>query len=99
MLKNIWWSSGLDIFSDCAMLCVEFKAAEADNEPLRYEQLLAPSSAEWTQICFLWVWRKEIRMFFSERFLLTGLSRRPIEWENESNKDYSDRIWKLSEHI
>lgn len=32
-LKNIWWSAGLDIFSDCAMLCVEFKAAEADNEP------------------------------------------------------------------
>ncbi len=50
------------------MLCVEFKAAEADNEPLRYEQLLAPSSAEWTQICFLWVWRKEIRMFSQRDF-------------------------------
>lgn len=108
-LKHIWWSACLDIFSGCAVLCIEFKAAEADNEPLRYEQILAPSSGEWTQICFLWVWRKEIRMF-SQRVFFSQVCHEGLLKGKMNQTDYFDRIWndwmtsfewlrKLSGHV
>lgn len=87
-LKTFEWSAGLFDQRLCNAL---YETAESDNESLRYEQILAPSSTEWTQICFLWAWRKEIRMF-SQRVFFSQVCHEGLLNGKMNQTDYFDRI-------